>query len=163
MTTFEIDEVQSQHAAVVRGHVRGDELSDFFGRAFGVVYEALIAQGIEAAGPPVAYYPAMPDEVFDVEAGFPTAGAVEPVGDVVPLVLPHGRVARGVHIGPYDTLTETYDELFAWLAEQGESPGEQMWRATSAIRRPNRILLRGEPRSSGCSTPPPDRPPATVT
>ncbi len=127
MTTFEIDEVPSQHAAVVRGHVRVDELPDFFGRAFGAVMETLIGQGIDAAGPPIAYYPAMPDEMFDVEAGFPTAGAVEPVGDVVPLVLPHGRVARGVHIGPYDTLTETYDELFAWLAEQGESPGEQMW------------------------------------
>ena len=119
--------MQSQQTAVVRGHVRGDELSDFFGRAFGTVMEALAAQGVDATGPPMAYYPAMPDEMFDVEAGFPTATAVEPVGDVVPLVLPHGRVARGVHLGPYDTLTETYDALFAWLAERGESPGEQMW------------------------------------
>ena len=128
MTTFEIDEVQSQHAAVVRGQMRVEEIPDFFGRAFGAVMEALVTQGIDAAGPPMAYYPAMPDEeMFDVEAGFPTAVAIEPVGDVVPLVLPHGRVARGVHVGPYDTLTDTYDQLFAWLAERGESPCEQMW------------------------------------
>jgi effector-binding domain-containing protein len=75
----------------------------------------------------MAYYPAMPDELFDVEAGMPTAVAIEPAGDVVPLVLPHGRVARGVHVGPYDTLTDTYGQLLAWLAEHGESPCEQMW------------------------------------
>ena len=88
---------------------------------------ALAEQGIEAVGPPMVYCPSMPDEVFDVEAGVPTAVAVEPSGDLVPLVLPHGRVARGIHVGSYDTPTDTYRALHTWLSEQGESPCEQMW------------------------------------
>lgn len=127
MSSFVITDVPSQPSAVVRGRVRADELAAFFGRAFTAVAEVLAAQGVEPTGPPFGYYPCMPGEFIDVEAGFPTADLVEASGDVVPLVLPHGRVARGLHVGPYDTLTDTYAELQAWVTEQGEQLGEQMW------------------------------------
>lgn len=127
MTAFEIVELGPQHAAVVRGSVPVQELPEFFGRAFTAVMAALEAQGVAPVGPPIGYYPGMPGETVDVEAGYPTARPVEADGEVVPLVLPVGRAAHTVHVGSYDGLAATYEALLAWLAETGESPMEQMW------------------------------------
>jgi len=127
MAEFEIIEVAPRHAAIVRGRLPVGELPAFFGVAFTSVMKVLAEQGMAPIGPPFGYYPCPPDDRVDVEAGFPTAEPVEPSGDVVPLVLPHGRAVRTVHVGPYDTMHETYAALTAWMAEHGERPCDQMW------------------------------------
>jgi effector-binding domain-containing protein len=127
VATFEIIEIEPQQVAVVRGAVALDRLPDFFGSAFTAVMAALEAQGVAPTGPPFGYYPTHPTEVVEVEAGFPTASAIDAQGDVVPAILPGGRAVSCVHVGPYDTLTQTYAELEAWVADQGLEPAAGMW------------------------------------
>ena len=60
-------------------------------------------------------------------AGFPVAAAITASGDVVASRLPAGQVVEAVHVGPYDTLEQTYREVEAWIAEQGLRGTDVMW------------------------------------
>jgi effector-binding domain-containing protein len=85
------------------------------------------------AGPPYARYHEFGPERADVEIGVPV---VSPVANLRPLAdceageigageLPGGRAAVSVHLGTYDTLGQTYDQLHDWIHAQGrdERPG----------------------------------------
>ena len=103
------------------------DLPPFFARAYGAVAAAAAGQGLEVAGEPFAFCPNTPTEVVEVAAGFPVSGAVQPAGDVVPMELPGGRAVTTVHVGPYDTLHETYAQMREWMAAQGLTPADHMW------------------------------------
>ena len=62
-----------------------------------------------------------------MDAGFPVTSAVEASDEVRASVLPAGRAVEATHIGPYDTLAQTYGEMMRWTAEQGLQPGTDMW------------------------------------
>ena len=102
-------------------------LASFFARAFHAVMSAIGAQGVLPAGPPLGCYLGMPTDTVDVAAGFPVGRPITAVGDVTPMQLPGGRAVTTVHVGPFDTLTQTYAELAAWMAAQGLQPAEMMW------------------------------------
>lgn len=128
MTEFDIIEVARQTTAVVKDRVPMAGLRDFFDRAYHEVFAALGQRGAQPAGPPFGYYPAKPGETVEVEAGVPVAEPIQPTGNVVPSTLPGGtRVAHGVHVGPYEQLAGTYEELMAWVGQQGLTLAEGMW------------------------------------
>ena len=103
------------------------ELTSFFARAFGAAMHVIRAQRAVPVGPPFGAYHGAPGETVDVEAGFPVATPVDDTEGVVSSTLPGGPAVEAVHIGPYDTMTGTYGEMEAWMAEQGVSPGPVMW------------------------------------
>jgi effector-binding domain-containing protein len=72
-------------------------------------------------------YPRMPTETVVMAAGFPVSTPVAPDGDVTPMDLPGGRVITGVHVGSFDALARTCQELTEWAASQGLPLAEQMW------------------------------------
>ena len=45
----------------------------------------------------------------------------------MPGTLPGGRVAEATHVGPYDTIQQTYAELGRYVADAGLTPGDVMW------------------------------------
>jgi effector-binding domain-containing protein len=114
-------------AAVVRGTVAADEITDFFDRSFSVLGEAIAAQGVAPIGPAFGLYRGMPEETIDVAVGFPTDGPIEPDGSVELGELPGGRVARVVYAGGFDGLGEAWQRLGTWIAEQGLTPSESYW------------------------------------
>ncbi|MGO4602370.1 GyrI-like domain-containing protein [Terrabacter sp. 2YAF2] len=120
-------EAAEQPTAVLRASVPMDELPTFFARAFAATAAALAKQGHAPAGPPFGLYRGMPTTVVDVEAGFPVSTPVEPTGDVVPSTLPGGRAVEAVHIGPYDTMGETYGQVEQWMVGQRLVPGKVVW------------------------------------
>ena len=103
------------------------ELPQFFQRALGQVSGAMQAQGIQPAGAPFALYFGMPGETIEVEAGFPVQKPVSDAGPVHPGKLPGGKCAHGMHIGPYDTMKETYGQLMKWVGAQQLTPHQEMW------------------------------------
>ncbi len=120
-------DVEPQTVAVVAGEVAMDKLTEFFGEAFPAVVSAIESQGLTVVGPPFAFYPTPPTEVVMLEAGFPTASPVEPDGMVVAGDLPGGPAVSAVHVGPYDTMEQTYTELQAWMGDRGLRPAPHMW------------------------------------
>jgi effector-binding domain-containing protein len=109
-----------------------DELGDFFPRAMTAAAEALAAQGLIPAGPPVALYQGMAEGRFDMTAGLPvpagaTPSGAAPSGDVVVAILPGGATVEVIHQGSYDDLSGTYEELTAWFKDNGTTPPTVMW------------------------------------
>ena len=124
-------QLKEQPTAVVRETVPMQALRDFFGRAFGTVMGAVQEQHVQLAGPPFALYRGMPTDVVDVEAGFPLAAPFTHAGGgatkVVAGTLPSGRAYEAMHVGPYESLQQTYGAIVARMQEDGESPGDAMW------------------------------------
>jgi effector-binding domain-containing protein len=46
---------------------------------------------------------------------------------VEPFELPGGRVVTGTHVGPYEALAQTYEQLVAWAGAEGLTLAEGMW------------------------------------
>ena len=116
-----------QPVAVVRERVRMDSLTNFFGRAFGTVMAAAHLQGASPSGPPFALYRGTPTDTVDVEAGFPISGNFSESEGVVLETLPETDALEAIHIGPYDTLQETYGAIQQQMAAEGLTPADTMW------------------------------------
>jgi effector-binding domain-containing protein len=123
----EIVELEPQEAIAVRGDVRIADLAAFFERAFHEAADAAVATGVEIVGPPFGFYPEMPTDTVVVEAGFPVSAPVRTEGNAHRIVLPGGRAVQAVHIGPYDTMEQSYDQLQSWMAAHGLQPAVGMW------------------------------------
>lgn len=124
--TIEITERTPQPAAVVRGHVRADQIPAFVGGAFAEVAALLEREHGDVAGPPFTRYHVTEDG-FDVEAGFPAAGAFEPAGRVVRDDLPGGPTATLLNVGPYEGIAAGYEAVFQWLSAHGYTPSGDPW------------------------------------
>ena len=120
-------ETTEQPTAVLQATVAMDELPAFFARAFAAAAAAVAKQGRDLAGPPFGLYRSMPSTTVDVEAGFPVTAPLEPDGEVVPGALPGGRAVEAVHVGPYDTMGETYGQVEQWMVGQRLVPGDLVW------------------------------------
>lgn len=125
--TPELVELEPATFALLRESVGWDAMPAFYDRAFHVVPRVLGSQGLAILGPPVGVYFGMPTDVVDVGAGFPASGPVAPSEGVTPFAVPAGRAVQVLHVGPYDTLRESYDRLMAWVAAEGLTPGPLMW------------------------------------
>ena len=127
MPDFELIQRAEQPTAVVHERVPMKDLPQFFQRAFGEVFRAMQAQGIAPVGAPFALYFGMPTDTVEVEAGFPVQRPLADAGAVHPGKLPPGKCAHATHVGPYDTMTRTYDALMHWVQAQHLVPHDEMW------------------------------------
>jgi AraC family transcriptional regulator len=48
-------------------------------------------------------------------------------GRVQPVQLPGGELAVACHVGPYELLSQTYEAMQRWIAEQGRTASGPMW------------------------------------
>lgn len=127
MTHIELTQHREQDTAVVHDRVPTDQIKELFARALPAVMAALARQGGHPVGPPFAKYFGMPTDTVEVEVGFPVASAVTETDGVTRGTLPGGPVVRTLHVGPYDTLPETYDAVMTFMKEEGLEPADAMW------------------------------------
>jgi effector-binding domain-containing protein len=121
-----IEQRVEQATAVVRGRVARDGIAEFIGGAFAEVMAAVSAQHVTVVGPPFGRYRVL-ETGFEVEAGFPTSWPVEPVGRVIPSVLPGGEVATTMHVGSYDGVAVAYSAVEQWLGAHNLAPTGDPW------------------------------------
>ena len=127
MSEFSLVERPAQPTAVVRATIPIGEIPKFLGHAYEAVMQAMNAQGLTPVGEPFAYYLGAPTTTVELEAGFPIIAPCAPTGEVTPSELPGGTLAFAVHVGPYETMVETYNRLMNWMTAQGLVAGEGMW------------------------------------
>ncbi|MCU1644200.1 MAG: transcription activator, effector binding [Nocardia sp.] len=120
-------EVVEVPTAVVRGTVPVSGLRDFFDTSFRVLPEVVAAQGAAIGGPAFGLYRGVSGESIDLEVGFAVDRAVQPERGVSAGCLPAGRVARVVHVGNFDGLSDAWDRLQVWIGEQGGVAGPVRW------------------------------------
>ena len=110
-----------QAYAGIRETTPPDGIPQVVDRGFPELFGWLQERGIAPAAAPFIRYHRL-GEAFDLELGAPVAAAVEPAGRVTPAVLPEGRWATLLHVGPYSGLRASWDALGDQLREQGLEP-----------------------------------------
>jgi effector-binding domain-containing protein len=115
----EIQNRPAQHTLSVRVRTSVGELSAMMGEVYGAIAQYLGQAGRCPAGAPYGAYYNMDMEDLDVEIGFPVDAEMSAQGDIKPGLIPAGKVATCTWTGPYDQSAPAYEELTAFIAEQG--------------------------------------------
>jgi len=120
---MEIRTLDERPTVAIRTMTTGEGLPDALGNGYGEIMEYLErTPGVEAAGPPYSLYHNMDMDHLDVEMGFPVSGAPHPEGRIGPSRIPGGRAVVAIHIGPYETLEETYTKAMTYMEREGLQP-----------------------------------------
>lgn len=121
-----IETIDAWLAAGIREIVPMHELSRVFPEAFQKVAQAVAAAGGQLTGPAYACYFGAPTDVVDVEIGFGIDRRLQLIGMTV-TAWPATRAIVGTHVGPYDELPQSYEEIMAWLGPQELELTDYMW------------------------------------
>jgi effector-binding domain-containing protein len=115
--------------------------------AFGSTYEKVAASVAEAGGrvvgPAYGEYFGTPADTVDVEIGFGVARALEVPGVLV-RERPASRAVVATHVGPYETLPQSYAALMPWLEEQQVELGGSMfeWYLSEPDAEPSTVVTK---------------------
>ncbi len=129
---IKIKEIKEQPTLSIRESATMPSIPTRVGQIFGEIFAFMSKRGITPAGAPFAYWHSMNSEsiskgVFDMECGFPVGMPVEGEGQIKASKLPKGKVITAMHIGPYETLAQTYGTIQAWIEENEYQVQEDMW------------------------------------
>jgi effector-binding domain-containing protein len=117
--TPEITERTEQPYVAIRARVTMQKLGEFAHRT-GEVFGWLAAHDLAPAGAPFFRYNVIDMErQLEVEVGVPVRAAVAGDDQVIAGVVPAGRYATVLHVGPPDSLMGATGDLLAWAAERG--------------------------------------------
>ena len=124
---FETKHIDAQPILSIRASTTMDKIGEVMGPLFGEVYGCIKQSGQEPVGMPFAIYHSMDGGLVDLECGMPTGAPMNSVGRVQAGELPAGTVATVTHMGPYDTLRQTWAALMEWMRSQGLQPAGAPW------------------------------------
>ncbi|THF68546.1 hypothetical protein E7T06_16155 [Deinococcus sp. Arct2-2] len=102
-------------------------LGEARGRMLRVLADVLTRRGIRPVGSPVVRYHTFNEVETDLELAVPFNEPQAGEDPVVSGELPGGPVATTWHLGPHDTLGNTYTRLKAWCQAQSREPGGTAW------------------------------------
>jgi len=94
------------------------------------LYEYATSQGAEFTGPPIFICRERTvDEVMkadkegnaDIEIAFPIKQEIQETQDIKCYDLQGGTMAKIIHKGPYEKCAPTYEKLYAWIQENGNT------------------------------------------
>ena len=115
--TIEKKRVPETHVLVMRKRTSPEGIADTLAEVLPQVFAYATGTGVPLAGPPFCRYRDWNASGVTVEAGLPVGTPSEGEGEVVGETIPAGAVASTIHVGPYDTLSEAYGALEAWMKE----------------------------------------------
>lgn len=126
-----------QHTYCVRQTVTmGPGFVEAMQHGMDTLANTLIGADIEQPGPNASHYPQGIEGEFVLETSVIRTGAHEPadpIGEVVPSVLPAGRVATGTLVGGFELLGEAWGALMAWIESEGLTPAGGFWEVYSPL------------------------------
>lgn len=130
-TPVHVRDLQPELTLAVRASVTESDFAAFLGDAFARLSAAVTAMGAVASGPSGALYPheISDDGAEPVEAYLPILAVPDrrrpgSVHGVVLSELPATSAAVLTHLGPYDTISESYRRLGEWVGHHAE-PGTE--------------------------------------
>ena len=123
---FKIEKVEEQHVATIRVQCKPSEISRNLAVILPEVMMYLTREGIQPTGAPFSRYHSV-GEIMDMEAGMPVKEPVVGTDRIKARTLPAGRVVVGWHIGPYDQLAKTHEQMGAWIEARGLESLDGQW------------------------------------
>ncbi len=91
------------------------------------IFSTVMAQGIRVTGPWFTHHRRRPTETFDFDICVPVDRTLEARGRVRPGERAQRRVARMIHEGPYETLSQSWRVLGDWLVKKRHTPAPDLW------------------------------------
>ena len=139
MPTIERKELQAQPALVVKRRIARTEIAATIAEGLGKTYPYALQNGLAIAGRPFARYSDVGPGLMTIEVGTPLAAPAAGVGEIDAITLPGGPAAVVVHMGPYDTLQQTYAAIERWMEQQGVRPAGAPWESyiTDPVEHPD--------------------------
>jgi len=127
MPTIERQQLQPQHALVVKRRVARSEIAATIAESLGKTYPYALQNGLAIAGRPFVRYSDVGPGLMTMETGTPLAAPAPGVGEIEAITLPGGPAAVAVHMGPYDKLQDTYAAMERWMQQQGVRAAGAPW------------------------------------
>jgi AraC family transcriptional regulator len=127
MAQFEFRTIPHQHTAVVRVRTTPEGIPQAMGEAIPKAFHAVTRAGSQPAGPPFTKYTSFDESSVEFETGLPVTAPFGGLDDVVAGELGGCEAAVTMHVGPYDTIGQTYGALQGWIESQGRRPSAIMW------------------------------------
>ena len=123
----ELRTLHERDAAIVRVDTAVAELKDAIGAALQEIADAGREAAVGWAGPPFVRYLDWGDGRVVAEIGIPVTRPMPHVGRVGSGRLPGGTVASMIHVGPYETIGDTYGLAMRRIGELGHAQAGPMW------------------------------------
>lgn len=127
MSDFAIRSVPQQHTATIKLSCPMEEIGETMGQAFPKLYHAVTKDGGAPAGAPLARYFSFGGPVIEFECAVPVSTPIPGDGDVEPGEIGGCEAAFGVHVGPYDTIGQTWEAIGEWVKGEGRTPEGFGW------------------------------------
>ncbi len=124
---FEEKRLTPQPAVVIRATARPDALGPVMGELLPAVSAYVEQSAVQSAGPLFARYLSMEGEEWEFECGMAVTAPVAGEGRIEPIELPGGDAITTIHTGSYETLGQSWEALYSWVAEHGKQPAETSW------------------------------------
>jgi effector-binding domain-containing protein len=115
-------ETKDQPVLCIRTTARAEELPQLIGQSYGTIMQVMAEKGLQYSGEPYVAYYNLDMQNLDVEMGFPLAESAEGKGEVKPGVIPAGKKATTLYVGPYPEMSRAYEALTKFVQEQGLEP-----------------------------------------
>jgi AraC family transcriptional regulator len=124
-----VRDLPALHAIVMRRRITRDEIATALSECLPTVFGYAQRHGLAIAGPPFARYPEVGMGSLVIEGGVTLAAPPSTALDdgIEALTIPAGRAVVTIHHGPYDTLSESYEEIEKWMRDQGLSAAGAPW------------------------------------
>ncbi len=127
MTDFEFRQTTKQHTAAIKMTRPVAQIGPAMGEAFPKIYHAVVSAGVEPTGMPLARYFDFGEQETTFECAIPVPGPFTATAEVEASSVGGGEAAFVMHVGPYQTIGESWQKLMAWIAEQGRAPAGPTW------------------------------------
>ena len=135
LSTPKIEAKEELRYAAISKRVSMQEIPVLLPPLIGQVYQWLVKNNIEPAGPPFFRYRSMKDGEMLVDVGWPVRSVIKAEGNIEPGDFPAGNYLTVQHTGPYSNLKEAHIHLEKYAREnnlkekQAKSEGE--WDTTT--------------------------------
>ena len=110
-----IEDTPSLHALSVRFECAPAKITEHLQDIYPRVYQHVVSNGGEPAGPPFLRYHAMTEDEFKMDAGLPVKSAMENAGDIEATSIGGVKVATTVHKGPYEGVGGAHEAIHQYL------------------------------------------------
>jgi effector-binding domain-containing protein len=119
---IQVRNVPPQKVLLLKGQSSVQKIGQDMGFMFEQVYGYLGKKGIQPAGPPIALYFSEPGPEWAIGVAVPVPEGTPGQGTIESTTLPGGKMVSAMHIGPYEKLSESWDELSAWMKKSEYRP-----------------------------------------
>jgi AraC family transcriptional regulator len=115
----EIRDIPEQHVLGIRWRTDIACLGSEIGATYHELFSYLGSKGIQPLGMPYTEYFEVSGMAVDLECGVPVAPGAEGEGRIVARVIPATKALFVIHVGPYETMVDTYAQIDDWIKVNG--------------------------------------------